>query len=293
MSNAAALREVAEGRGARPTLRWARPVLVAVIVLCGLVLLARFVAEPLMTIRHVVVHSDVQLADDQVLALSGLQGGEHWYSLSAASVVKRLEASPLVRNAAVELAFPDTVRLTVWGRQAAAVVLATASGRSLPVLVDGEGTVFKIGATGTDVDLPVVSGLAAGNVALGAQLPAPYRQLFADLRSLRENSPSLYGQVSEVRIVSPGSDPARGFDLLVYLTSSTVPVRAPGTIDGSLLKYALMVMDLLSQQGIAGDIQELDFRGGDAVYKVRGVPTPGDRSTDAGNARSTDAGREG
>ena len=274
MSNAAALREGAEGRGARQTLRWARPVLVAVIVLCAFVLLARFVAEPLMTIRHVVVHSDVQLADDQVLALSGIQGGEHWYSLSAASVVKRLKASPLVRSATVELAFPDTVRLTVWGRQAAAVVLATASGRSLPVLVDGEGTVFKIGTTGTDVDLPVVSGLVAGNVALGAQLPAPYRQLFSDLRTLREKSPSLYGQVSEVRIVSPGSDPARGFDLLVYLTSSMVPVRAPGTIDGSLLKYALMVMDLLSQQGIAGDIQELDFRGGDVVYKVRGVPTP-------------------
>jgi cell division protein FtsQ len=274
MSNAAALRDQARGNDTRPSVRWARPLLVSIIALCALVLLARFVAEPLMTIRHIVVHSDVQLAEDQVLALSGIQGGEHYYSLSAATVEKRLEANPLVRNAVVEKVFPDTLRMTVWGRQPAAVLLASASGRSLPVLVDDEGIVFKVGGTNTDVDFPVVSGLTGGNMALGAQLPAPYRHLFADLRAMREKSPSLYGLISEVRIVSPGSDPVQGFDLLVYLTSSTVPVRARGTIDESLLKYALMVMDLLSQQGIVGDIQELDFRGGDVVYKTRGVPTP-------------------
>ncbi len=274
MSNAAALREGAQRNDIRPSVRWARPVLAALIAICGLVLLARFVAEPLMTIRHIVVHSDMQLAEDQVLALSGIQGGEHYYTLSSAAVERQLEASPLVRSAAVEKVFPDTVRMTVWGRQPAAVVLASASGRSLPVLVDDQGIVFKVGVTSTDIDLPVVSGLTGGNMALGAQLPAPYRQLFADLRALRDKSPSLYGQISEVRVVSPGSDPAQGFDLLVYLTSSTVPVRARGTIDESLLKYALMVLDLLSQQGIVGDIQELDFRGGDVVYKARGAPTP-------------------
>ena len=294
MSSAAALREGAAGNDVRPSLRWARPVLIAIIVLCALVLLARFVAEPLMTIRHIVVHSDVQLADDQVLALSGIQSGEHYYSLSTATVEKRLQASPLVRSAVVEKVFPDTLRMTVWGRQPAALVLASVSGRSLPVLVDNQGIVFKIGATSTDIDLVVVSGLTGGNMELGSQLPAPFRQLFADLQTIREKSPSLYGQISEVRIVTPGSDPAQGVDLVVYLTSSTVPVRARGTIDESLLRYALMVMDLLSQKGIAGDIQELDFRGGDVVYKTRGVPAPRSaRNTDAGNARNTDAGREG
>ena len=274
MSNAAALRDGAQGNDARPTVKWARPVLVALIALCALALLARFVAEPAMRIRHIVVHSDVQLAEDQVLSLSGIQGGEHYYSVSSTAVQKRLEASPLVRSAVVEKVFPDTLRMTVWGRQPAAVVLASASGRSLPVLVDDQGIVFKVGTTSSDIDLPVVSGLTGGSMELGAQLPAPYRTLFRDLRAVRDRSPSLYGLISEVRIVSPGSDPAQGFDLLVYLTSSTVPVRTRGSIDESLLKDALMVLDLLSQQGIVGDIQELDFRGGDVVYKLRGVPTP-------------------
>ena len=36
-----------------------------------------------------------------------------------------------------------------------------------------------------------------------------------------------------------------------------------------LVKYALMTTDLLSRQGVLKDIQELDFRGGDVVYKLR------------------------
>ena len=248
---------------------WARPVLIVISALCGLVLLGRFVGEPLMTIRHVTVHSDVPLADDQVLILSGIQSGEHWYTVSTTAIQKRLEASPLVRRALVERVFPDTIRMTLWGRQPSALVLAAVDGRSLPVLVDEDGVVFKVGTSSADLDLPVVSGLTAGDMALGAQLPWAYRGLFADLRALREKAPALCAAVSEVRVVGGGSaDLApQDLELLVYLTSSPVPIRARGSIDEALVKYALMAIDLLSRQGVLKDIQELDFRGGDVVYK--------------------------
>ena len=54
----------------------------------------------------------------------------------------------------------------------------------------------------------------------------------------------------------------------MYLTTSPVPIRAQGSIDQGLVKYALMAVDLLSRQGVLKDIQELDFRGGDVVYKL-------------------------
>jgi cell division protein FtsQ len=273
MSNAYALRDRTEGGAGRSLLRWSRPVLICLTGLCALALLARFVAEPLTRIRHVVVQSDVALADDQVLALSGLQGSDHWYSVAPLALQKRLEANPLVRAAKVEKVFPDTVRMTVWGRQPAALVLATAGGRSLPIIVDGDGIVFKVGATSQEIDLPVISGLSVGDTALGAQLPRTFVPLFADLASLRARSPSLYALVSEVRIL-PAAEPAisgetaSGLDLLLYLTSSPVPVRVRGTIDETLVKYTLMVLDLLSKQGVLKDIQELDFRGGSVVYRM-------------------------
>jgi hypothetical protein len=40
-------------------------------------------------------------------------------------------------------------------------------------------------------------------------------------------------------------------------------------VDENLLKYSLMVMDLLSNQGILRDIVELDFRGADVVYRTK------------------------
>ncbi len=210
------------------------------------------------------------LADDQVLLLSGIQGGEHWYSVSVSAIQRRLEASPLVRRAIVERVFPDTILLTLWGRQPAALVLATSEGRSLPVLVDEDGVVFKVGTSSADLDLPVVSGLTVGDMALGARLPTPYRALFADLRALREKAPALCAAVSEVRVVGGGSADLspQDLELLVYLTSSPVPIRARGSLDESLVKYALMATDLLSRQGVLKDIQELDFRGGDVVYKL-------------------------
>jgi cell division protein FtsQ len=273
MSNAYAIRGGADKPDAKTFGRWTRPALIALAAVCAVVLAGRFGAVPLMEIRHVVVRSDVPLTDEQVLSISGIQGTEHWYSLRAAVIEKRLEANPLVRRALVQKAFPDTVRMTVWGRQPVALVLAESAGRSLPVLVDGEGIVFKLGTTSAEVDLPVISGLLLGETSLGAQLPRAYGSLFADMKTLRERSPSLFSLVSEVRVVpTSGASgvPASSadFDLLLYLTNSPVPVRISGGIDENLLKYTLMVLDLLSKQGVLKDIQELDFRSGDVVYRL-------------------------
>ena len=273
----------------RGAARWARPLLVAMSVLCAAILAGRFIAEPVMQIRHVVVHSDLPLADDQVLALSGMSGAEHWYSVATPAIEKKLEASPLVRRAEVVKVFPDTLRMTVWGRAPAGLILAASGGKTVPVLVDGDGVVYKIGTSSAEVDLPVVSGLTAGDTALGAALPRAYGPLFAGLRALRESAPSLYALVSEVRVVNPpapdaaaaasggapGAIPAQ-LEMLVWLTCSPVPVRARGTVDETLLRSTLMVLDLLSRQRVLQNIQELDFRSGDVVYRTK-TPRQGSR----------------
>ncbi len=290
MSNAYALRNqqgTDTPAGGRLS-RWARPLLIAISAACAVALAGRFIGEPVMQIHHVVVHSDLAVADDQVLALCGLSGAEHWYSVSTAALEARLEANPLVRRAKVEKVFPDTLRMTVWAREPAAVVLASSGGRTVPVLVDGDGVVYKIGSTSAEIDLPVISGISAGDTALGSALPRSYARIFSDLRALREAAPSLYALVSEVKVSAAPPDDARGpgsFDLLLFLTCSPVPVRARGAIDETLLRSTLMVLDLLSRQGVVKTIQELDFRSGDVVYKVRAQgAAAGERGTAAGSA---------
>jgi hypothetical protein len=95
-----------------------------------------------------------------------------------------------------------------------------------------------------------------------------------------------------VKIAAAPANDAQGpgsFDMLLYLTCSPVPIRARGAIDETLLRSTLMVLDLLSRQGVVKNIQELDFRSGDVVYKVRsgqGAPA-GARSSAVENARTT------
>jgi cell division septal protein FtsQ len=292
MSSTYALRDPvgpgAEASPGRRFARWARPALIALSAACAAALVGRFIAEPVMRIHHVVVQTDLALTDDEVRVLSGLAGSEHWYSVATDTLARRLEQSPLVRRATVQKVFPDTLRMTVVGRVPAALVLAASAGHTVPVLVDGEGVVYKIGASSAEIDMPVISGIAAGDTALGSALPRAYGPLFADLQALRESAPTLYALVSEVRVTSGNAaqsldpsaagalDPSAAgpLDLLVWLTCSPVPVRARGTVDEHFLRSTLMVLDLLSRQGVLRNIQELDLRSGDAVYSPRSGAAP-------------------
>jgi hypothetical protein len=107
--------------------------------------------------------------------------------------------------------------------------------------------------------------------------------LLADLAELAARSPALLRAVSEVRLEGAvpsgagavpsgaGAVPATpvGSEFLLYLVSWRVPVRARGTLDERLVQYSLMALELLSGRGILDDIQELDFRGGEVVYRMK------------------------
>jgi hypothetical protein len=159
MSNAAAIRAgrgVAPGRSparARRMSRFARFCLAAAMAAAALFLLARFAALPLLTIRHVLLQGDSPLSREETMRLAGLRSVEYWHTVPCVAIQKRLEADPLVRRARVERIFPGTLRMTVDRRLPVALVLGEAGGRSVPLLVDGDGYLFKIGATAAEIEL--------------------------------------------------------------------------------------------------------------------------------------------
>ena len=285
MSNAFAMKHgrMREGIGTTGGVaRAGRPILVILTVGIAVFFLARFVALPLLTISRVVVESDVPLSQTEILASAGLRGTQYWHSLKAQAVRAKLEENLLVRRAEVSKVFPRTLRIVLYRRQAAALLIAESEGKSVLVLADGAGLIFKVAKTAAEVDLPVVSGIALGKAGLGAEVPRHYAPLFSDLALLREKSPSLYGLISEIAIaplgIAPlaaggaaeasGSSPA-GYEVAFYLSSFPVPIRCRGKIDEAIVRYSLMVLELLSKQGVLGDIEELDFRSSEAVYRMK------------------------
>lgn len=264
---------VAAVRAGAPRPRVLRLALAAVAALGVLWLVARVAAGPLLAVRSVQVTGDSPLPEAEVVAASGIDLGDPLISLDVAAVRARLEALPLVRSAGVEVRFPGTVRLAIERRAAVALVVAERDGRSLPALVDADGTIFAVARRAEEADLPVVSGLTLGTAAIGSTLGPDAVALLADLAELAARSPALYRAVSEVRLEPAGASgnaaPLGGPEFLLYLVSSPVPVRARGSLDERLLQYSLMAQELLSGQGILDDILELDFRGGEVVYRMK------------------------
>jgi len=218
-------------------------------------------------VKRVVLESDLPDGQKEILAAAGLSGGITWWALDCAAVRARLEENPLVLSARVSKVFPDTVKLSVFRREPVVLMLASSGGRNLPVLVDSEGVIVKACVSPAETDLPVLSGISMADARPGARLPRAYKTLLADLKALKERSPALFRLISEISVVPVGEG---DYELVFYPLSSPVRVRVRRSLDEAALKYAMMVLDLLDDRGILHGIEEIDFRGAEAVYTMKG-----------------------
>jgi cell division protein FtsQ len=221
---------------------------------------------PRLLLRNVVLSSDIDLSQAQVLRAAGLEGVVEFFRLDPRLVETRLQAFPPVARASVSKAFPDTLRIRLVGRRPLAALLARqGEGPTLPLAVDREGVVFQVGRELTVWDLPLLSGVEFAEVRTGLRLPASLRPFLVDLERLAEEEPALSRLVSEIRLV-----PRRGdrYELELYTVSYPVRLRLGERLSPEALRSALVVLDLLKAQGLLERVRELDLRTGEVVYRI-------------------------
>ena len=225
----------------------------------------QFVVADRFTITEVRVQSDLPLSRDELLQVAGLSGRLNYLDLDVQGVEQRVASLPQVRSVRVEKSFPDRVMLTVEARRPLVVALAQTEGTTRPLVIDSEGVVFEHSAALVNWDLPVISGLRFEGARLGTRLPDRLHTLLASLGRLRERSPNLLAQFSEFRVSAVGSS---AVEVLAYPMAYRTPVRLDDHITEDLLKYAIMVLDLMKDDASFGaDVAELDFRSGRAVLR--------------------------
>ena len=167
----------------------------------------------------------------------------------------------------MEKHFPDSLEVVLTERQPLSMLLYdTPEGRSVPVVIDEEGVVFEIGQAVSDWNLPVLSGFAFRELAVGMRLPEQVRPLLSELGWLRQSEPELYALLSEIRVVSRTDD---RLEILLFPVHRPVRIRMGGTLQPSVIRNALMVIDVFSDQGVLDRIRELDLRTGEVVYSVK------------------------
>ncbi|MFW5801455.1 MAG: cell division protein FtsQ/DivIB [Spirochaeta sp.] len=229
-------------------------------------ILFQTVVAPRVAITDIIIEGDVALDTDQLLDYAGISTQDLYFSVDTVGIERAIAAIPRVQEVEVEKSFPGTLRIILTERTPLAITMGEVNGRSVPVIVDEQGVVFGWGLPRDYGSLPVLGGFEIANAELGNRLPGPLRSVLADLSSLRMKHPVLFEIISEVEF-EPVHE--HRFDLVLYFTHVTVPVRIGEELAPVKISGIVRILDVLSEQDILNEMLEIDFRGDDVIYTKR------------------------
>jgi len=241
---------------------------VFLLLIVALDLAYQLLLVPKLIVNRVTIMADkgIGLSNEELMQIAGLQGDESYFSLDVDRITANLEAYPVIREADVTKSFPDQLSIVLRKRIPLAIAVVEMGAKSIPVVLDENGVVFEVGRSVSSYNLPVVSGVRFPEIALGMRLPDELRGYLRKLAKLRDSSPVLFGLISEVEFVKKRQ---ADYEVLLYTTQHSLKVRLGQDIDENLLKYVLMALDVVAGEMGMVNLEELDFRSGDIVYRVR------------------------
>jgi POTRA domain, FtsQ-type len=246
-------------------------VLLALVIILSTALVAELayhlVIAPRLAITAIDIENGTSIPDQQLLSSAGIRIGMMYFAVDTQELAGRIGAIPSVRNASVELVFPNRMKIRVTERQPLACAVVETDNGARTLVFDEEGVVFRVGHDPVTELLPVVSGLQFPTADIGLQLPGLLVGFLESLRTLRDDSPELYALFSEYRVVRKNDS---SFDVVLYPMHFSVPVRIGATIDAGMVQYIVMMLDMLRRDGRLEAAAELDFRSGEGVLRAKG-----------------------
>ena len=237
-----------------------------VIVLC--LSLAMFFAIPeVARITKVSVRGMQTVSQIEVVSALGLNPEIHLFNANITDMETRISADPRIASVRIQRVLPDKLVVNLAERVPVAVILHTDEFGTQSLVVDKEGVVFgKLDSVVWSSPLPVLSGIRFEQFTPGQRLPSILLPLLADLDRLEKTDASLLNAFSEIKIVKVSEDDA---ELVLYPVTHAIPIRTQMKLDKAMLGEALLVLDILASRKGTEKIQEIDFRTGTIVYRVK------------------------
>ena len=223
----------ATGRTRRVVVSLARvtaAVTVASAVVCGAVLGWNNIRNGgRFTVRHVVLSGNERASSSELAALRGSLEGKNIFAVDLSAAARSMEQHPWVAHVRVVRDFPDTLRVAIEERAAAALVSAGGL-----YAVDRAAVPFKLVTASDHLDLPVISGIPR-ELLTNPDGSANSAILIA-LRIINTYSArkiSLHEPLSEVRIAEEAGETA----FVIYCGDEAVEVKLGvnhGDLEGNL-----------------------------------------------------------
>jgi cell division protein FtsQ len=257
----------------------------------ALELIFHFYIARTLVIRQVTIEASdrIPYTNGEILRFSGLEEGTYFFEADTELIASKLEQLPIVKSAVVRKTFPHFLSISLSERAPVSTLMVVGEEGMQPVYVDCEGVIFRMdrrkpggqgeveiqdlesgGTARTDLrtdylDLPVLSGIEIPAYQEGMSLPPVLTSFLSDLERLRREEPALYRLISEVKFVKKNHSQ---YEVVLYPSSYPVKVRIGSALSSELMKYIALVLDVMAREGVLMEIDELDFRTEEVVYRL-------------------------
>jgi cell division protein FtsQ len=190
------------------------------------------------SVRSIVISGNSRATTEELSAACDRLHGVNIFRTDLASVARELEQHPWVARARVAREFPDTIRVVVEERTAAALVSANGL-----YAVDANGVPFKPATAKDHLDLPVISGLTRDGLTKEDGTPSnAIRTALHIIASYGSHTMAVRAPLSEIRVVEEAGETS----YVAYCGDDAVEVRL-GVISSNVEKDVTDVLTRLER----------------------------------------------
>lgn len=254
----------------RPQRKLHRSIRIFLVLLAGLglgELLYQFTIAPKLWVESVIIKGDAAIPKGEILRIAQLQGPVPYHQVHTPTLKRRLEAVTWIRSAKVEKIFPNKIMITVEVRKPLGVALVETDSTTQVFAFDEELNLFIPQEGEWDASLPMFTGIRIEGPAEGVKLPLELTRMIRKIMEIRLEEAGILNCFSEFRIVKKGEDM---YELIAYPLQYQVPVRIGHQFSLETFKSALMVLDVMRMEHLLDKVEEIDFRTGHILYRMRG-----------------------
>ena len=226
-----------------------------------------FIILPLVSDAKIVLNLKGEfLTETEVMALIGVDGNVKWASIDSSEIANLLKKYPIVDTVSVKKKFPDKIFIDIIERRAVAISFVKTEDGTIPLEIDKEGMVFRIGWSAKTSGLTIVSGLNFRNPRVGMKMNYQLKPLFAQLDFISRKEPLLLSSISEIKIREKRYG---DYDLILYPAYRKTKVLASKEFSVKMLNKMMLVLDVIGMADFPDDIEYVDIRGDNVVYKCK------------------------
>ncbi|MFW5710557.1 MAG: cell division protein FtsQ/DivIB [Spirochaetia bacterium] len=247
-----------------------RRLFTAIISMLAFILVAEIayhlLIAPYLVVNKITIQaeSDFPYTNEELLSIAGVHGDTYFFDVKPKLISARLERVPVIKSVEVSKKFPHSLDISITERDPLAALTLLDAEAMVPAYVDADGVIFR--SKGVDfMDLPIISGIDVPEYKDGMQLPQVLTGFLEDLQHLQQENPALYRLISEVKFVKKNT---ADYEVVLFPSQYQVKVRIGPALTEELMKYVVLVLDVVAGKGLESTIDELDFRTDEVVYRV-------------------------